>query len=98
MSELKDILEQNGILCDELVVYETRCSTYTKEEAPKKGAKIIFSSPSTIECFFENFAWDESYKAIAIGKTTAAHLPKYIKPFVAGATSLEECIKLARNI
>ncbi len=69
-SNLPDILRSKGSDITEVVVYETVCSDEALE-APEDGSVIIFSSPSTVKCFYERFGWRESYKCVAIGKTTA---------------------------
>ncbi len=98
VSNLIDILKENSILCDELITYETICKTYKKENKPPKNSIIILSSPSTLNCFLDIFDWDESYTAVAIGKTTAKFIPDFIEYKIAKHTSLESCIKLAKTI
>ncbi len=97
VSKLVDTLKKNEIDCDELITYETVCKTYKKEDKPPKDSIIILSSPSTLKCFLDTFGWDESYLAIAIGKTTTKFIPEYIDYKVAKHTSLDSCIKLART-
>jgi len=70
-SNLTQLLKETGFDIDEAIVYETRCAPCDETKRPPKGSVIIFSSPSTVRCFLECFGWDESYKAIAIGKKTA---------------------------
>ncbi|RXJ84753.1 uroporphyrinogen-III synthase [Arcobacter cloacae] len=95
VSDLPNILKQNGINLDELIAYKTSCKkTYTNLE---KDSTFIFTSPSSVECFFKQFKWDDSYKAIVIGHTTAKFLPKEIKYKVSSSTSVIECIKLAKQ-
>ncbi len=97
ISELTDILKKNDIICDELITYETVCKTYGKDNKPPKNSIIVLSSPSTLKCFLETFGWDESYLAIAIGKTTSKFIPVYINYKISKHTSLESCIKLAKT-
>lgn len=94
VSSLVEILKENNIEISELISYETVCSRkeYTK---PPTESIIIFSSPSTVECFFKRFDWDESYTAIVIGNTTSKYLPEEINYFVSEEQSIESCIKLA---
>ena len=57
---------------------------------------IIFTSPSSVKCFFNKFSWNSSYKAIVIGKTTATYLPKEIKNYqISSSTSVKDCVTLA---
>jgi uroporphyrinogen-III synthase len=98
VSNLMNILKDNGIECDDLVVYETICKKYNSKIRLPKNSIIVFSSPSTIECFLKNVDWDESYTAISIGQTTAKFFPEYIKPEIAENTSLESCVKKALEL
>ena len=94
VSNLVSILNENGINCDEEVIYETKCMEI-KNQILEKNSIIIFTSPSTIECFFKKFSWDKSFKAITIGKTTAKYLPKNINYEISTIQSIEACIELA---
>ena len=97
-SSLFEILHVNHIDIEQRIVYETKCKHYPSSFAPAKEAKLIFTSPSTVHCFFENFAWDASYIAIAIGEKTAAALPLDVKKSVSSAQSIEACITLAKAL
>lgn len=97
VSSIASILQTHGITCDETIIYETVCKEQLDITLPK-GAKIIFSSPSTIECFLKHLHWDESFQAIAIGKTTARYFPPHITPIIADTTSLESCVKKALEL
>ena len=97
VSNLVNILNKNNILCDEIITYETICKNYDIKNKPAKNSIIIFSSPSTIKCFLNNFAWDDSYFAIVIGQTTAKYLPANINYKIANETSIESCILSAKS-
>ena len=94
VSNLANILKENGINIDEVIAYKTSCNKQEKK-ALDKNSTIIFTSPSSVECFFINFIWEDSFKAIAIGRTTAMYLPKNIECEISSITSVEECVKLA---
>ncbi len=98
VSDLINILNTNGIVCDELIVYKTRGIKYDKKINLPKNSKIIFSSPSTIEHFLKNVIWNETYTAIAIGNTSAKYFPHNIIPIIADTTSLDSCVKKAIEI
>lgn len=95
VSDIVNILNTNDIECDELIVYQTVCKQFDKKVKLPKNSTIIFSSPSTIECFFKNISWDESYKAISIGNTTAQYFPSNITPVISDTISLDSCVKKA---
>nr|WP_321266643.1 uroporphyrinogen-III synthase [uncultured Sulfurimonas sp.] len=98
VSDLINILNSNGIECDDVIVYENNFKEQDEKKVLPKNSKIIFSSPSTIKYFFKVYSWDNSYKAISIGKTTAKYFPEYIKPFIAENTSLKACVDKALEI
>lgn len=95
VSNLGVILKENGILLDEVVAYETSCkeSNINLED----NSIFIFTSPSSVECFFKQYSWKDSYKAIVIGKTTADYLPNNINFIVSSETSIAECVNLAKQ-
>jgi len=93
ISKLFELLKEKNIDIDELITYRTTCKKSNK--ILEKNSTFIFTSPSSVECFFKNYTWDKSYSAITIGKTTAKYLPKDINFKISSKTSIEECIKLA---
>lgn len=98
VSNMLEILREGGIKCDDVVVYENIFKEPKDIKALPKNSKIIFSSPSTIKYFLKAFTWDDSYRAISIGHTTAKYFPDYIKPIIADKTSLKACVTKALEI
>ncbi len=96
VSNITSILKENSIFIDELAVYENTCKKVCKDL--EKNSIFIFTSPSCINCFFQNFTWDSTYKAIVIGHTTAKYMPKDIDFTISSKTSVEECVKLAFSL
>jgi len=96
-SDLSSILKQNNIKIDELITYETKCKIGLNTKI-KDNSVIVFTSPSSVKCFFKNYKWNKTLKAIAIGKTTSKHIPQNINCTVSPTTSIDECIKLARLV
>ena len=96
--DAKTFLHQSGIEIEEQILYKTSCMTYEPSAAPKRNAIIIFTSPSTIDCFFKNFTWNESYTAVVIGKTTQAHLPKNVRCEVSEVATIDACIQKAKEV
>ena len=95
VSNLVEILKENDVLIDELVTYKTSCK---KSNIPLEDNSIfIFTSPSSVECFFNQYKWKDNYKAIVIGKTTAKYLPKEVHYTISSETSIDECINLAQQ-
>jgi uroporphyrinogen-III synthase len=96
--DAKAYLAREGIVLKEQIIYETGCLSYDHADAPKKDAIIIFTSPSTIHCFFRNFEWDESYTAVVIGESTRVHLPKEVSYVVADKPLIVSCIEKAQTL
>lgn len=94
ISKVTEIIKSGGIEIDEKIIYETICENCKKLAKPTKKSVIIFSSPSTIECFFNCFEWCESYKAVVIGKNTASFMPKNIGFSLAKEQNIPSCIEL----
>jgi len=95
VSNLVKILKENDILVDELITYQTSCKKLNI--SLEDNSIFIFTSPSSVECFFKQYQWKNNYKAIVIGKTTAKYLPKEVNYTISSETSIDECINLARQ-
>ncbi len=94
----KEYLTKEGVVLKEQTLYRTSCCLYDLSQKPLDNAIIIFTSPSTIKCFFKNFDWEESYTAVLIGKATQEHLPKGCRYVVADTPLIDSCIKKAKEI
>ena len=93
----KAFLGKEGIDIKEEILYETTCQEY-RGKVLEYGAVVIFTSPSTIECFFKSFSWDSSYKAVVIGKSTLKNLPQNVTAFVANEATITSCVDKAQEI
>lgn len=96
VSNLTEILKKANIYIEELVTYKTVCKKVEKKL--EENSIFIFTSPSSVQCFFKNYIWDKSYLAVCIGQTTAKYLPAEIKYKISSKTSIEECIKVAQEL
>lgn len=97
VSKLTEVLRSSDILIDELIAYETVCSN--KENIKiNEDSIIVFSSPSSVECFFKKYEWKKSYKAVVIGNTTAKYMPENIDYLISPTTSLEKCVEVAKSL
>ena len=96
ISPISEIFKNSSNILKEIIVYETTCNE--PNEKLIKPSIVIFSSPSTVECFskindFENII------PIAIGKKTKNILSNYINNILIPKTpSIKECINLAKNV
>ncbi|NPA04213.1 MAG: uroporphyrinogen-III synthase [Epsilonproteobacteria bacterium] len=93
-SNLTQILKESGFKIEEKVVYETRCQECNKLPSLPKKAYLIFSSPSSVECFFNCFNWKEGFKAVAIGAKTAKILADNVEDIlVFEGSTLQEIVE-----
>lgn len=95
VSKLVDILRENQLEVDELITYKTVCNIDSLDTKIEDHSTVVFTSPSSIKCFFKKYKWNSTLRAVVIGKTTSKFLPKDIDFEVSANTSIEECIKLA---
>ena len=94
-SNFKERVKERGIVMDDVVVYETSCNEICKETALPEDAILIFTSPFTIECFMKFYKFKNSYRVIAIGKTTASSLPKTVNYVMPDTPNVDACVSLA---
>ena len=94
----KAFFSKAGLQIEEKIIYETSCIKYTQKDKPIKNAIIIFTSPSTIHCFLENFEWDESYRAVVIGEASKEYLPLNVQYEVADKPLIDACVSKAKQI
>ena len=97
-SNFKERVKARGIVMDDVIVYETSCNETCKEILLPEDAILIFTSPFTIECFMKFYEFKSSYKVIAIGKTTAAALPKNVNYVMPDTPNVDACVTLARKL
>lgn len=94
-NDLKTTLA-NEMSIDEVITYETLCEAPTIQL--EGDLKIIFTAPSTVNCFFKNYQWKNSFTAIAIGETTKNAFTEEIEVLLPKETSIDSCIELARSL
>lgn len=87
-----------GVEVEEVIIYETTCNNDMDEVNIAKDAILIFTSPSSIECFCKRAEIVQSHDVIVIGETTQKALPCGIKSILSAQTSVISCIEKAREI
>ena len=96
ISPISEIFKNSSNVLKEIIVYETVCNK--PNEKFIKPSIVIFTSPSTVECF-EKINSFENIKIIAIGKKTKNALLKHTNNIIMPQKpSILECIKLAKSI
>ncbi|GLH57589.1 uroporphyrinogen-III synthase [Helicobacter ailurogastricus] len=81
-----------------LIAYENTPIKLPPEQKPKSRSVLIFGAPSSYRHFLANFAWDPSYAAIALGKSTLNAFAPGVCAFLSPQPSLEACIELAKTL
>lgn len=87
-----------GIEVDEVILYETTCNDEVKDLEIAQNSVLIFTSPSSIECFCKRAAIVPTHDVIVIGSTTQAALPLGIKSTLSQEVSVVSCIEMGRKI
>jgi len=86
----------DGLHVDQAIVYESRCSDEILNfKLEDKNSVLIFTSPSSVNCFLKNNSLHVEQKVIVIGSTTAKALPTNINYKISDKTSIKSCIELA---
>ncbi len=98
LSDLENILKYSGVNLKSEVVYETSCRDKKPLHVKSKNSVFIFTSPSTVDCFFNQYKWEDSYIAVCIGNVTAKALPHTIFPYICKIQTIAACIELAKTL
>lgn len=94
VAEARDL----GIAVDEAIVYETICNAEATKETIAAVGVLIFTSPSSIRCFTQNYRILPTQKVVVIGKTTQNALPEGIPSYMSPIPSVASAVDLARQI
>ena len=97
-SNVGEILRESGVNLTQIIAYENVFKPLNEEQKPPKNSVIIFTAPSAVRNFTRNFGWDESYKAVAIGLTTAKELEIFTSPAVSAQQNINSCVSLAKTL
>lgn len=90
-------LKDKGVKISELICYKNEPNQSEIFQAPKPKSVIIFASSLNFKSFFKKFGWSNSWRAVAIGKSTALALKEHGISFkIPQNPSLKECISLAK--
>ena len=87
-------LQQQHYQIDEAIVYKTQCSLAIQDIKLPQNACLIFTSPSSVECFLESHTILPTYKVVVIGKTTAKSLPKGCEYIISQKPTIQSCIEI----
>jgi len=97
-SDFVTLCKKDGYLIDEVIVYESDCSKDILKVKVHDNATLIFTSPSSLNCYLKTHDLSNNNKIIVIGKTTAKALPKNVKYHISENTTIESCMELAYSL
>lgn len=95
VSSFVQIAKSEGYDIDEAVIYKSSCSSQIDSIRIDDDSTLIFTSPSSIECFLKNNTFHQNAKIIVIGTVSAAYLPNGIKYELSEVTTIDSCIQKA---
>ena len=90
--------QADGYKIDEEILYVSECAKEGQDVDVDRASILIFTSPSSIECFLKTHEITKEDIVVVIGKTTAKALAKDITYYVSQKTSIESCIELALTL
>lgn len=96
-SDFSKELIKDGFNIQSVVGYESVCSKEILDFRDPGNSVLIFTSPSSVECYLKNNTIKKDNIVIVIGKTTAKALPTGIKYKVSELRSIDSCIELAKR-
>jgi uroporphyrinogen-III synthase len=90
--------KEQGILVDEVVMYETTCNEAIGDIDIAEDGVLIFTSPSAVRCFMRKKPLLCTHSIIAIGTTTQNALPLGIQSVLSETTSVQSCVEKAQEL
>ncbi len=93
-SSFADTSRIKGYEIEEKILYRSSCKDGIDKININDKDTLIFTSPSSVECFLKVFKIKESHKVIVIGKTTAKALPTNVNYEIAKGRTIEDCLVL----
>jgi len=97
-SDFVSLCKNDGFNIDEIVVYESECSKDILDITIKKDAILIFTSPSSVNCYLKKHSLLCTSNIIVIGKTTAKELPKNSSYILSPIPTIENCMEIAQTL
>ncbi|MBT5933959.1 uroporphyrinogen-III synthase [Sulfurimonas sp.] len=97
-SNFVETLTHEGYCIDEEIVYESKCSDEMKNIEIEDNAVLVFTSPSSINCFLQNNQISLTNNVVVIGTTTGKSLPPGLTFNIAKENTIESCITLAKSL
>ncbi len=97
-SDFVEVCKNDGFDINEAIVYESDCSQEILDIKVEDESILVFTSPSSLNCFLKTHEISKKSKVIVIGKTTAKAVPKNTEYVMSYETTIESCIEIASNL
>lgn len=97
-SEWVECTRSEGFEIDEAILYETTCNKEASYYSIADDAVLVFTSPSSIECFYRSYQILPSHSIVTIGKTTQSAFHSAKEVFVSPRPSVASAVELAQKI
>ncbi|WP_345993417.1 uroporphyrinogen-III synthase [Sulfurimonas sp. HSL-1716] len=96
-SDFASVCREKGCSIDEAVMYETSCSHDILHTKVEENATLIFTSPSSVNCFLKHHMFKDTHNIVVIGKTTAKAMPYHVNYKIADVPTMQSCIQKAKE-
>ena len=90
--------QDDGYEISEAVMYSSDCSQEIMDVEVEDEAILIFTSPSSLNCFLKKHTINPKSKVIVIGTTTAKAVPEAIEYHLSKETTIQSCMELAQTL
>ncbi len=97
-TDFADNLREENIAIEDVVIYETSCNKKLKSFELAQHAVLIFTSPSSVACFEQQFTFNEQHIIVSIGTTTQKALPRNIKIYIPEVPTIKASVQLAKTL
>jgi len=97
-SDFVEVCKKDGFDIEEAVVYESDCSQEILDVEVEDESILIFTSPSSLNCFLKTHEISQKSKVVVIGKTTAKAVPKNTEYILSSETTIDSCMEIASNL
>lgn len=98
VSDIKGIFERAKIEFKQIIAYENKITQNAPKLEFKSGDIFIFTSPKNVDAFLAHYEWQSTFRAVAIGKSSAKALSSVTEPIISQAQDISTCLSLAKEL
>ncbi len=97
-SDFVQVCKNKGYNIDEVVLYKSECAKSIASQMIEKQGVLIFTSPSSVECFLKHHSFTPAQKVVVIGKTTQRKIPKGVDVTLSEEKTVQSCVEIAKKL